>query len=256
MWRLKAWSLVFTAFLLGAGWFGNEVAARTLIVAINDAPPYRIVTETTDEPVYSGIYVDVVREAARRAGIDLVFQVVPLKRALHLMESGQADLMLGPNRTEDRLQYMYYFGAALPSEPKVIYTGALDANVIEIEDLEHKLTGVLRGASYGWQFSEAPYIRFVEAADYETLFRMLDLGRIDALIAPELLAVAHIRKFGPFRIKRSDLLLQGKPSFIALSRQSDFFTDGSFTVLEKHLIDMRQDGTFEEIYGRYANTDS
>ena len=138
MWRLKAWSLVFTAFLLGAGWSGNEVAARTLIVAINDAPPYRIVTETTDEPVYSGIYVDVVREAARRAGIDLVFQVVPFKRALHLMESGQADLMLGPNRTEDRQQYMYYFGAALPSEPKVIYTGALDANVIEIEDLEQE----------------------------------------------------------------------------------------------------------------------
>lgn len=256
MWRLKAWSLVFTSFLLGAGWFGNEVVARTLTVAINDAPPYRIVTETTDEPVYSGIYVDVVREAARRAGIDLVFQVVPFKRALFLMESGQSDLMLGPNRTEDRLRYMYYFGAALPREPKVVYTGQQNANVIEIMDLDHKLVGVLRGANYGWQLNEARDIRFVEAADYETLFRMLDLGRIDALIAPELLAVAHIRKFGPFRIKKADLTLQGEPSFIALSRKSDFFMDGSFTVLEKHLVDMRQDGTFDDIYGRYANTGS
>lgn len=201
--RLKALGLFFTAFLFGAGWVGNELAARTLIVAINDAPPYRIVSDMPDGPDYAGIYVDVVREAARRAGIDLVFQVVPFKRALFLMESGQADLMLGPNRTDDRVQYMYYFGAALPGEPKVIYTSEENANVIEIKDLEHKLIGVLRGANYGWQLNEGRDIRFVEAADYDTLFRMLDLGRIDALIAPELLAVAHIRKSGPFRIKKS-----------------------------------------------------
>ncbi|MBC06383.1 transporter substrate-binding domain-containing protein [Thalassospira sp.] len=254
--RLTAWCLVTMAFLLGAGWFGNDVAARTLVVAINDAPPYRIVTETSDEPVYTGIYVDVIREAARRAGIDLVFDVVPFKRALFLMETGEADLMLGPNRTDDRVKYMYYFGAALPNEPKVIYTGDVDANVIEVKDLRHKLVGVVRGANYGWKLNDARDIRFVEAADYETLFKMLDLHRIDALISPELLAAAYIREFGPFRIKKSDLLIQGQPSFIALSRQSDFFLDGSFTILEQHLIEMRHDGTFEEIYGRYAQTDS
>ncbi|NIY75355.1 amino acid ABC transporter substrate-binding protein [Thalassospira sp. HF15] len=253
--RLKAWCLVITAFLLGEGWFGNDVAARTLVVAINDAPPYRIVSDTPDGQSYEGIYVDVVREAARRAGLDLVFEVVPFKRALFLMESGDADLMLGPNRTDERLKYMYYFGAALPSEPKVIYTAPMDANVIEIEDLEHKLIGVLRGANYGWQLEEARDIRFVEAVDYETLFRMLDLGRIDALIAPELLAIQHIQKFGPFRIKKSDLVLQGQPSFIAISRKSDFFLDRSFTALEQHLVEMRQDGTFDDIYGRYAHTD-
>jgi polar amino acid transport system substrate-binding protein len=253
--RLKAWGLVFTALLLGAGWFGNEAAARTLVVAINDAPPYRIVTETADEPVYSGIYVDVVREAARRAGIDLVFEVVPFKRALFLMEQGEADLMLGPNRTDERQRYMYYFGAALPNEPKVIYTGLVDANVVEIKDLEHKLIGVLRGANYGWQLDEARDLRFVEAVDYETLFRMLDLGRIDALIAPELLALEHIQRFGPFRIKKADLMFQGQPSFIAISRKSDFFLDGSYQDLEQHLIDMRRDGSFEAIYGRYVVTD-
>lgn len=56
--------------------------------------------------------------------------------------------------------------------------------------------------------------------------------------------------------KKADLTLQGEPSFIALSRKSDFFTDGSFVILEQYLVEMRQDGTFDDIYGRYANTGS
>ena len=85
---------------------------------------------------------------------------------------------------------------------------------------------------------------------------MLDLHRIDALIVPELLAIEQIKQEGPYRIRKSDLVLQGQPSFIALSRRSEFFTDGSFIAFEELLVKMRQDGTFDQIYSHYAQSGS
>jgi len=188
--------------------------------------------------------------------LTLRFEVVPFKRALYLMETGEADLMLGPNRTDERQNFMYYFGAALPNEPKAIYIGFLDMNVRKVSDLALKSVGVLRGANYSWQLEDANDVRLFEAADYGTLFRMLDLHRLDALIVPELQAIEQIKQEGPYRIRKSDLVLQGQPSFIALSRNSKFFTDGSFVDFEQHLVDMRQDGTFDQIYSHYAQSGS
>lgn len=251
---LKAWLLGLAVFLLGFGSLISAGNARELTVAINHAPPYRIVEDTTSGTAYSGIYIDVVREAAKRANVDLVFVVVPFKRALSLMETGLADLMLGPNRTDERQKFMYYFGAALPSEAKAIYTGLGQTNVRSVDDLDHSSVGVLRVANHNWQLDAIKDIRLVEAADYPTLFRMLDLQRIDALIVPELLAIEHIKRGGPYRVRKAGFVLQGEPSFIALSRGSAYFTDGEFLKLEQQLVEMRQDGTFDEIYAHYAGS--
>lgn len=250
--RLVSWWICSVIVMIGTVTTGQPVVARTLVVALNNAPPYRIIKDTASGMSYSGIYIDVVREAASRAGIDLEFEVVPFKRALHLIEKGKADLMLGPNRTDERQKYMYYFGAALPNEPKAVYLGASDADVVSITDLGQKSVGVLRGANYGWQLEDAKDVRLVEAVDYAALFRMLDLGRIDALIVPELQGVEQIRQGGPFNIRKASLVLQGQPSFIGLSRLSDYYIDGSFTELEQVLVKMRQDGTFDAIYDHYA----
>ncbi|RCK38760.1 hypothetical protein TH19_02855 [Thalassospira profundimaris] len=249
--------LVFAMMFCAFGLISLLVAvqpsvARTLIVAVNNAPPYRVISVYTNSASYSGIYIDVIRDAAKRIGLDLSFEVVPFKRALYLLERGEADLMLGPNRTDERQKYMYYFGAALPDEPKAVYINEIGAEIRDIKDLDERSVGVLRGANYNRQFDEAKGIRLVEAADYSTLFRMLDMQHINALIVPELQAVEQIKREGPYHIRKAELVLQGQPSFIAISRRSDYFTDGSFTELERVLVEMRQDGTFGRIYSRYA----
>src|SRR3546814_1419285 len=52
-----------------------------LQVLLNDAPPYRIIDDSTRPPRYSGIYVDIARTAAARAGVRLDFMQVPYARA-------------------------------------------------------------------------------------------------------------------------------------------------------------------------------
>lgn len=251
--RMVPWAVWCVFSMIALLMSVQPAVARTLVVAINHAPPYRIVEMTPSGPVYSGIYVDVARIAAARAGIELEFEVVPFRRALYMLEHGDADLMLGPNRTDERQKYMYYFGAALPEEPKIIYTGVLDADVKKIEDLAGRSIGILRGANYGRHVGDISDVRKVEAADYLTLFRMLDEHRISAMIVPELLAIELLKQEGPMRIRRASLVLQGSPSFIAVSRQSPYFISGDFTEFERRLVEMRHDGTFAEIYARYVD---
>ncbi|UKV13722.1 transporter substrate-binding domain-containing protein [Thalassospiraceae bacterium SW-3-3] len=242
--------IAFYALILFCGG-GRSAFAAELVVAINDAPPYRIVIDTGREPEFSGIYVEVLKEAASRAGHSLRFDVVPFRRALYLMEEGGADIMLGPNRTADREKFMYFFDAPLPDEPKAIYQPALNRDIRQVEELAGQHVGVLRGASYPHALASEDGIQWVEAADYPTLFRMLNQHHLDAVIVPELLA-ADLLAGKKLAVRKASLVLQGEPSFIALSRKSVFFLDRDYRGLEQELIRMRDDGTFGEIYHRYA----
>ncbi|WP_404422227.1 substrate-binding periplasmic protein [Thalassospira australica] len=234
---------------------GKGVLAGELVVAINDAPPYRIVAEAGQEPEFSGIYVEVLKEAASRAGHTLRFDVVPFRRALYLMDEGGADIMLGPNRSPEREKFMYFFDAALPDEPKAIYQPALAPDIRQVEELAGLHVGVLRGASYIDALPSEDSIKWMEAADYTTLFRMLDQGRIDAVIVPELLA-ADLLSNKKLAVRKASLVLEGEPSFIGLSRKSPLFLGQKYRGLEEELIKMREDGTFDDIYRRYAGSGS
>ncbi|MFH1806891.1 MAG: transporter substrate-binding domain-containing protein [Pseudomonadota bacterium] len=224
--------------------------AAELTVAVNHAPPYRILDDIDGRPVYSGIYINVLEEAARRTGLQLTYQNVPFRRALLLMETGGADLMLGPNRTPEREDFMYFLKAELPAEPKAVYIAQAAGDVLDLSDLAGQTVGVMRGASYNPAFDMALGIDRVEATDYATLFRMLDQGRLRAVIVPSLLA-SHLLRHESFAIRKASLVLDGQPSFIAVSRASRFFTEERYEGLENALIAMREDGTFDRIYQHY-----
>lgn len=242
--------IAFSALIILSGGDRSAFAAE-LVVAINHAPPYRIVVDTDQKSEFSGIYVEVLREAASRAGHVLRFDVVPFRRALYLMKEGGADIMLGPNRTAEREKFMYFFDAPLPDEPKAIYVQSSTPDIRQIEELAGLNVGVLRGASYIYALASEDSIAWSEAADYPTLFRMLEQRHVDAVIVPELLA-EDLLVSSKFAVRKASLVLQGEPSFIALSRKSPFFLDRNHLGLEQELIRMREDGTFEEIYRRYT----
>ena len=96
----------------------NIFTQEIFTVAINNAPPYRIIKGKN----YSGIYIDIINEVAKEAGIQLKFVEVPYQRALEEMKSGKIDIMLGPNKNKEREVYMYFLEKyPFPREVKVFY---------------------------------------------------------------------------------------------------------------------------------------
>ncbi|MFC3675268.1 substrate-binding periplasmic protein [Ferrovibrio xuzhouensis] len=159
-----------------------------LQVLLNDAPPYRIIDDSTRPPRYSGIYVDIARTAAARAGVRLDFMQVPYARAFAMMQNGEGDLMLGPNRTPEREAYLLYLDPALPAEPKVFVVRQNGPVIARRDDLRGLRIATLRGAHYTADFDGDAALVRVPVVDYETALRMLGGGRVETAIMPEMRA--------------------------------------------------------------------
>ncbi len=97
----------------------GENSVSKIVVVGNHAPPFRII----EEGRFYGIYFDIMSEIASRLEIPVEYKEVPFKRALKLMESGAADIMLGPNRTPERELYMVYTNATVGKQPRPFTPG-------------------------------------------------------------------------------------------------------------------------------------
>ena len=90
------------------------VNKETIKVVGNHAPPYRIFGDNKK----AGIYFDIMKEIADRLKLTVTFNKKPYKTALNMMKNGEADLMVGPNKTEERERFMIFSRAEFPRERK------------------------------------------------------------------------------------------------------------------------------------------
>src|SRR3546814_17749388 len=93
---------------------------------------------------------------------------VPYARAFAMMQNGEGDLMLGPNRTPEREAYLLYLDPALPAEPKVFVVRQNGPVIAHRDDLRGLRTATLRGAPYTPAFDGAAAPVRVPVVDYET----------------------------------------------------------------------------------------
>lgn len=213
-------------------------------VGLSHAPPYHIVQ---DDGV-RGLYVEVFDNIAKRLGWQVVYREAPLRRVLWMMERGEADIMLGPLKTERREQYMVFVAAAYPAEPKLFFYHREKNRIDSYEDLYNKRIGVLRGSSYFREFEQDEGLIKEPVGDYESLMRMLARDYLDVVIAPEMIGRYAASRIGK-NLRVSPFSVPGEPSHIALSKKS-LVLDQADAIAEA-LQSMRDDGTFASILARY-----
>ena len=219
------------------------------LVAVNDAPPYRIITtDINGLKSYSGFYIDVAREMARRLDITLRFVDTPFRRALSMMVTGEADMMLGPNRTAEREAFMVYVEEPLPSEPKSFYRMEGEPDIARYEDLAGRIIGVQRGSAYFDPFDTDDGLTKFPVGDYDGAFKMLSIGRLDTVIAPTMLGDYLVSHLG-LPIVRSTFTAGGRPSYFAVSHFST--ANDRASQFAAVLADMKADGTMARIEARY-----
>ncbi|MBF0248390.1 MAG: transporter substrate-binding domain-containing protein [Alphaproteobacteria bacterium] len=234
--------------LIWAGGAGAQTPG-TAKIAIDNAPPYRIVELQGGKHTFSGIYVDIVRELAARCNIRLEFVEVPFRRALMMAEEGQSDMMLGPSRSPEREDYMSYLVGDLGRENEAFYLseGALDIH--EYEDLAGMKIGVLRGAKYFDRFDNDKSLLKLELGDYPRGVKLLQRGKLDALIMPVLLGDYLVARTKAF-VRKSTYQVEGRASHFTVSRRSPLMS--RIGELERTLAEMQTDGFIDLVKARYA----
>lgn len=203
--------ILFCMLLLSLSVGGQAAPLR---VVVNHAPPYRII----DPPYYGGYYIELFQLAAAQAGLEIRFLSAPLKRGLQMLETGDADLILGPNCTAEREKFLTFLTEIpFPAEDKVFVVAHLDQVITNLNDLQHKRIDVLAGAAYHPDFDRASHFDKHELKTYEQGLQRLTRDRSDVVIIPEaqadwLINSLHLSLFkSPYR-------LRGAPSYIAWSR--------------------------------------
>lgn len=147
-----------------------------LTIALVNLKPW---SATSPSGAPTGILVQAAREIERRSGQPLEIVLFPYARAVAMLDKGQVDLMLALetahlNRIAYRVAPVAVMDIAMIARPGL--------RIGSIADLRGKRVGQLRQVSYEPVLEATQDIIKYEINSYVQGLRMLQLGRLDAVI--------------------------------------------------------------------------
>ncbi len=219
MLKTRCFALLVISFFVCFGSASSKEYFDKYYVVVDDAAPFRIVEEWNGVKGYSGIYVDLIKEVSKRTGLELEFVYVPFARAVAMMKSGKADMLLGTVWTAENARFMQFIEASFPAEFITFLLTEGTEDIRYYEDLHGLEIGVLRSARHFELFDTDADLRKFEFTSYDEGARMLEHGRIDAMIIPDLQAF-YVLQRPKANLKKSSFKALGTPNYITISKNS------------------------------------
>ncbi len=176
---------IISLLLLLCSSFAFATSFEKVVVAVDHAPPYGMVSE---DGRVSGAIVDIMREIQRTLPIKLEYVACPFSRCLKMLEQNELDVMGGLIRTEAREQKMQFLTPPymMLSSSFVFYARAdSELKINNYQDLVGKRIAVMRGAAHFPRFDNDKTLTKVEALSEHNAFDMLLKGRVELVIAVE-----------------------------------------------------------------------
>ena len=226
---------------------GTEtVEPLTITVGANHAPPYRIL----EGGERTGLYVEIFEEIAERLGWEVHYREAPFRRVLRMVQQGEVDVMLGPLETEERAELIEFVAPAFPPERRLFFYLNKEHRIERYADLYGRAIGVLEGASYFPRFDDDEDLLKEPAPRYENLMLMLQKGRVDVVIAPELVGLYTVEKLG-LGVEVSPFFVPGERSYIAVAKNSPVIQYADDIRAALKLIEM--EGIHEDLVLKYLD---
>jgi polar amino acid transport system substrate-binding protein len=238
---MRLYAVCFTSIVALAA--GVAAHAETLTVLAGPIEPYAI--ETGSRP---GAAVEVVREMAKRAGLEVNFKFEAWARAQQDAREGHDLAIIPLTRTTER-EPLYSWIAPILSDPFYLQTNRKEVDVASVDAAKGLSIGVLRGADGEADLKSAGIAGTSAGVDEDTNAKMLKAGRIDAWYARGMVASATYAKAGgdPKELKRgaekatAPMYLGGSPGF----------SPELAAKLAKAFEAMKADGSYDRIVKSY-----
>jgi polar amino acid transport system substrate-binding protein len=223
-------------------------ADRPLRAAVIRVEPYGMVDARGR---HSGAYADIFELLGRELGRPVAVVVAPYARALALLQSGGADMLIA-------MPSPAIAAAAVPEggvwNMEAIAIGRAGTRLRKLADLHGLTAARIRGTDYGPAFMRDGAIRHYEMSSHVQGLQMLMEKRVDAVVGgrPGIFHAMH--KLG---IRREQLgtpfALQSREVQLHLSRR---LADPQLAAeLRRGMAALRADGRIEAVIARYAGRD-
>ncbi len=257
--KSKTWIVLAVAalvagaiFAAGCGGSDNGTSGDTItqgeILAGTDAPypPFEIGTP----PDIKGYDIDVFNEVGKRLGLDVKYQDTSFNKIFGDVAAGKFDVVVaastitaGREKTVDFSDPYYEASQALVVTP--------DSDIKSTDDLAGKVVGAQDGTTgedYGNNQTDASEVRgYPQGPDSIAAVRN---GQVDATIIDYPVAVDAEKKEGGIKIAQN--IPTGELYGFAFAPDNDKLRED----VNKQLSDMKSDGTLNDIYQKYFNTDA
>lgn len=183
--------------LLCIGWLGSGWAKPQLVVnySPSDNAPYVLLTQA---PVESGIIVELMQEFARRADVEVVFQLTPRKRLEYSLEMGRIHIVVTSNPKWLEQPDNVDWAIPLFDEKNVLVIRRGSPDIADIEDLKGLRVGTILGYAYpeiDLLFEQGDSFRSDSVEMLHNLTK-LRAGRLDAVITSDIQGAWLIKQNG------------------------------------------------------------
>ncbi len=162
---------------------------------VNEWPPYAYFERVNGRPSerVTGFTVELLRRIAERHGLRVQVDMLPWRRCLEAVRTGEAVLLLNAIRTADRERDYWLSAPIYDTRLLVLWSHRTRPEGLTLRtqaDLLPLRIGALQGYSYS-QLDQIPDGRLVRAPNYHSLLQMLHLGRVDVALVNEGVMLGH-----------------------------------------------------------------
>ena len=234
----------------GAGAIAEE---RVVRVAGDPYPPW---TEgEAGAKATGGVAVEIVRQLFERLGMKTLTVVYPFERGMQRIKDGSEDVILMVSKTQEREAFISFTSPIRHSRWVFFHQKGKDFEWSQWEDLKAYRIGYVTGNNVGKEFPAAAekYNYYIEEVKADTFnARKLLLGRIDIALT-DLEVMQRIIELNPEFQHKLDWY--DKPvfeSFYHLGISKKSFLVPMLPKINEVLEQMKEDGTFQEIFCKYG----
>ncbi len=206
----------------------------------------------------AGLDIELVRAVFSHMKCHLVFEEIPWKRHLNLLEKGFVGLAAGASFIEERAKYAW-FSEPVRNETVHLLVRQTNAdkfeitNLADLEALKFRL-GVTIGYYYGEDFKKVmtrPVFskNVIEVTSSKQLYKMLLKDRVDGILADPVSAYAELRKTNQTGEVRNILTVFENPVYVMFSKKS--IRPEFVELFNRSLHHLKSSGEFDRILDRY-----
>ncbi|WP_214714054.1 transporter substrate-binding domain-containing protein [Exiguobacterium sp. s151] len=244
-----------TAVLAIGASFGVLAACGTETDSGSEEAVITVGTEATyppftykDKGEITGYDIDVLNEAAERAGYTVEYEPMDFKGLVPALDAERIDMIANQMSITPEREEKYAFSTPYAVSGAQVIVASDNEDIQGIDDLDGKVVGSTQGSVYAQLAEEAgAEVKFYKGANQ--VLQDLQVGRLDAALNDRLFILTELEKTG-YDVKAvGDVFNKSEAGY--MTRQDSDVLDK----LDDTLAEMQEDGTMAEIGEKYFGED-
>ncbi len=233
--------------------FGStEIQAEQeyIFVGMENYPPFNIID---DQGQLTGLDIEIVKKAAKVAGVRLKIKLYPWGRALDLVRHGDVAGVFNCGKKPEREAFLLYPEIPIRYVAFAFFVNEHVKGKIErIKDIGNQEVGVVRDYFVSKEFNDDPAIEKYYAVDMKQLFLQVAGNRRKIAVHSWIAGAYEIKRLG---IKKLRAFLYKDaptyPSYLAFSKASPQGKE-AYEKFSLSLKQLEKEGFIDKIYQKYS----